>query len=1244
MKSVGAKFSEQLMDLRSRINATAPHYIRCLKPNDELLPDEFDPKQIVEQLRYSGVLEAVRVSRAGYPTRYPHGQFMSRYYMLGDLQDGTKRNNDIFQLVKLISKHVWEADLKRTRAREAVARTRIKENQVSKFYCFTIYKFDHLPISHAVLQGGTYLKQISSTQAAAKKKKRMNAQSNIEIPDTQEEFDKLDFSTRCAVAGLQLGRTKVFLRREAFDRIESLRVAILAKSARVIQAKMRGRIQHRRYLRLREAAFKCQVVIRYFLANLELIRKRHKTRIEKWASTTIQFAYRRFVFRNLGADKRQRMIDATIMIQSFTRGSLVRLHLEDILPSNSANLVDYKGVDPAVIQHSEPPLVIIRTGQTVAEMAELKTNSSKLFELLSGEKWDAAIALMEEHDRLAEQTEEETGRLPLHIIAQHNLHQVFEKTYKLNPHGEDVFDNEGRLPLHVAAEHDALVPVKALLAKHPEGADTMMLRSTGRSGGGIPLHVACRVNASAAVITALLSHNFNSAKKSDANGDLPIHLLLRNGSHVSGAVVQALLDTYPTAAMRADMFCDLPLSVALKNHCKPEVVKSLLMHNPDAAKVINGRDGHSPLFLAFQHHADDKTILGLMNHAPDLVVAKDKRTGMLPIEMATRQKHSKTIVYELLKRDMPIDMEEKAEAKIVPHQYSWNHLVSDANDYYYDVVEQVLQQCSQPQIIALAHIENKRGEIALATASPLCKHEFRVMFRLFYTLEIVDQTPAFEDRESGTQIYYALRFTPPTERYGYFTSLYHDDKNSNNHVEVWDDLPVSDDETVDPDLSAMDVVQKLEFVKNEKGVKVIAKLTARSDIVNAELLKRKEYNLSRHYVPTIISIHHTMLHAAYSEAMAEPSYCITMEAADITAENLMLDARRSGGNFPSEALKRIAMSLLHLHEHGLVHCDFGSHNTAKFGNRWKTLGVRGCVAIGQMTNPQRGFFHPPEAVSLETRNVSLGDKNVGASVVSIASDVTYDIWAYGVVFYEAVAGLPLSPYRSLHKAKRSLTTAELFKVGQWDDRSLRKALRHIENNFKAIDLVKKVRILFFYTTYKMTKSVLNSNISHGPQFVRLWQQLLHPNPNLRLQSMRDVLSHPFFGIGKLAGLAPVFDRPKLGQATKIVDINSTSDASMIQSKEAGTGTKADTKNIDAMIEPDDASSPVNELIPVPLPVTESNELLSEILREVEQERIHFSTPIAPHPVLVKTAPAPAPASVSRVSKFGIKGIKFGKKK
>ncbi|KAL7539641.1 hypothetical protein ACHAXR_009826 [Thalassiosira sp. AJA248-18] len=1225
-KSVGAKFAVQLTDLRARIDGTAPHYIRCLKPNDELLPDEFDPKQIVEQLRYSGVLEAVRVSRAGYPTRYPHGQFMSRYYMLGDLgQDGTKRNKDMIQLIKFTAKHVWEADVKKIHAREMLNQTQMLESRKGS---------------------GTYLKKKSSEkQVVKKKKKRMNAQSNIVIPETEEEFEKLDFGTRCAVAGLQLGRTKVFLRREAFDRIESLRVTILGKSARVIQAKMRGRVLRLRFLRLRKSTIKCQAMIRYFLANLEMMRARKKERIERWASTTIQLAFRRYKFRNLGAHRKQMMIDAAVTIQAFARGSLARLHLEDVWPSDGiklgmkmreADLIAAAAAGGVAVAAgggavAPEPVVVVRTGPTVEEVNAMMVASKKMYSLLSEEKWDAAIELMEEHENLAEQQEEGTGMLPLHMVAQHNLHTVFAKIYNLYPKGEDTFDFEGRLPIHVAAEHGALVPIKYLLNKHPEGAETMMLRPTGRSGGGIPLHVACRTNASGALITALLSHNFNSTKKSDANGDLPVHLLLRNGTDVSGAVVQALLDTYPTAATRADMYGDLPLSVALKHECKPEVVKTLLMHNPDAAKVQNGRDGHSPLFLAFQHHADDKTILGLMNHAPDLIVAVDKRTGMIPIEMATRQRHSKTIIYDLLKRDLPIDMPEKAEAKLVPHQYSWNHLVSDANDLYHDVVEKVLQQCSQPQVLALAHVENKRGEIALATATPLCKHEFRVMFRLFHTLEVVDQTPAYEDKESGTQIFYALRFTPPGEKPGYFTSLYLDDKAKNSLVEVWDKSPVTEDEDIVPDLAAMDAKQRLEFVQNEKGVKVIAKLTSRSDIVDAELSKRKDYDLSRHYVPAIISVHHTMQHAAYSEAMAEPSYCITMEAADITAENLILDTRKSGGTFPMEDLKGIAMSLLHIHEHGLVHGDFGSHNTAKFGHRWKTLGVRGSVDIGQMSEPKRGFFHPPEAVSLETRNVSLGDKNVGAAVVPIAIDPTYDIWAYGTIFYEAVAGLPLSPYRSLHKAKRALTTAELFKVGQWDERSLRKALRHIGGDESVKDLVKK---------------------------------LLHPNPNARAQSMRDVLEHPFFGIGKLAGKAPVFDRPALGalSATNTVDINAYTDEHLKHRHEIVAEAEAMAKatkkeEIPAAVEKEteeEAPAVVEDPEPTPEPVPETSQPPSEAsvpsepeVQEPEPVVVTAPPPQAPAPPVHTPRPVSPPASSSaaaaskKKSKFG---LKFGKKK
>ncbi len=125
-KSVGAQFSAQLRELRARIDTTVPHYIRCLKPNDELVPEHFDPKMIVDQLRCGGVLEAVRVSRAGYPTRYPHDVFKARYYILGDAKDRTPMspygNKQRFsmspedvavkRLVSKIAFDIWEADHK----------------------------------------------------------------------------------------------------------------------------------------------------------------------------------------------------------------------------------------------------------------------------------------------------------------------------------------------------------------------------------------------------------------------------------------------------------------------------------------------------------------------------------------------------------------------------------------------------------------------------------------------------------------------------------------------------------------------------------------------------------------------------------------------------------------------------------------------------------------------------------------------------------------------------------------------------------------------------------------------------------------------------------------------------------------------------------------------------------------------------------------------------------------------------
>lgn len=80
--TVGGQFRRQLRDLRSKVDLTSPHYIRCLKPNDHLVPDHYDTAIVAEQLRCGGILEAVRVARAGFTQHYPHADFVRRYRVL----------------------------------------------------------------------------------------------------------------------------------------------------------------------------------------------------------------------------------------------------------------------------------------------------------------------------------------------------------------------------------------------------------------------------------------------------------------------------------------------------------------------------------------------------------------------------------------------------------------------------------------------------------------------------------------------------------------------------------------------------------------------------------------------------------------------------------------------------------------------------------------------------------------------------------------------------------------------------------------------------------------------------------------------------------------------------------------------------------------------------------------------------------------------------------------------------------
>ncbi|KAI9249910.1 P-loop containing nucleoside triphosphate hydrolase protein [Helicostylum pulchrum] len=80
--TLGSIFKLSLINLMDTIGGTNVHYIRCIKPNEAKIAWEFDPSMVLSQLRACGVLETIRISCAGYPSRWTFEEFADRYFAL----------------------------------------------------------------------------------------------------------------------------------------------------------------------------------------------------------------------------------------------------------------------------------------------------------------------------------------------------------------------------------------------------------------------------------------------------------------------------------------------------------------------------------------------------------------------------------------------------------------------------------------------------------------------------------------------------------------------------------------------------------------------------------------------------------------------------------------------------------------------------------------------------------------------------------------------------------------------------------------------------------------------------------------------------------------------------------------------------------------------------------------------------------------------------------------------------------
>ncbi|KAG0710437.1 Myosin heavy chain, muscle [Chionoecetes opilio] len=105
-KTVSSSYRDQLANLMRTLNATHPHFIRCIVPNETKSPGVIDAALVMHQLTCNGVLEGIRICRKGFPNRMYYPDFKHRYKILAskimsEIKEDKKSAKACFDKVEL---------------------------------------------------------------------------------------------------------------------------------------------------------------------------------------------------------------------------------------------------------------------------------------------------------------------------------------------------------------------------------------------------------------------------------------------------------------------------------------------------------------------------------------------------------------------------------------------------------------------------------------------------------------------------------------------------------------------------------------------------------------------------------------------------------------------------------------------------------------------------------------------------------------------------------------------------------------------------------------------------------------------------------------------------------------------------------------------------------------------------------------------------------------------------------------
>uniref|UniRef100_A0A8C8B0M4 Myosin IXA n=1 Tax=Otus sunia TaxID=257818 RepID=A0A8C8B0M4_9STRI len=101
--SISAQFQASLNKLMETLGQAEPYFVKCIRSNAEKLPLRFNDSLVLRQLRYTGMLETVRIRQSGYSCKYSFQDFVNHFHVLLPQGISPSKHNihDFFHKIKL---------------------------------------------------------------------------------------------------------------------------------------------------------------------------------------------------------------------------------------------------------------------------------------------------------------------------------------------------------------------------------------------------------------------------------------------------------------------------------------------------------------------------------------------------------------------------------------------------------------------------------------------------------------------------------------------------------------------------------------------------------------------------------------------------------------------------------------------------------------------------------------------------------------------------------------------------------------------------------------------------------------------------------------------------------------------------------------------------------------------------------------------------------------------------------------